>query len=612
MNFSSDALYSALHADLGEVANLDLPDWSVDSSVREVFAFSLRKSLLKKFNQEDLPSKEACRAALEKFLAVNTRCASWKPTFEFTSDEEMVNEVKNQIYNFWFVGGVSPLISDLRECYFEGRAGPGASISARGTDFYTKMFDSPLSSTKGLPELWERCVSMGGLSFEAEASRLSAYGYDVVDSSKYSFVNKTVTVARGICTEPTVNMWFQLGVGRMLERRLSSVYGINFSPLDVNPVEALPEETPVELLRRIRYGINGRDPTLQLMGESPQAVANRWLARAGSIDGSISTIDLESASDSLSLGMLEFMLPRSFMAVLKLFRCASTILPSGSVLDLNMVSTMGNGYTFPLQTMLFSAVVSGVAKYSGIRLTASNFGVFGDDIICPTEITRRVIRVLSILGFCVNSDKTFVEGPFRESCGADFFNGVNVRGVYLKKLQTRQDFFVAINALNYWSARSDISLNRTVTYLAKFAGKFTPVPLDENMDAGIHTPSDAVSFDSKSKNRYGLKRYIAFRPSEYAFYILGGVVWTFRDQVRRSYNPAGLYISLLGGYIRGERVLLRQRRVRYVPRHKWSPRWDYLPPRPLEDLHGLQGYRRFVSAWSRNLLGSGFGLPSFF
>jgi len=570
MHLSADVLYSNLLADLGQVIDTSLPGWSIDSDVRSVQAYCLKASFLKKFNNEDRPSPDACLAALEKFEAVNDRCASWAPGWNFSWEEELINEIKRSIDQFWFVGGVSPLISDVRQCFADGRSGPGASLCARSEDMYTKMFDSPLSSTRTLPELWERCCSEGALWFEAEASRAYSHGTTVVDSSKYSFVNKTRTVARGICTEPTINMWFQLGVGKALERRLSSFYGIR---LDLQPDK------------------------------------NRELARAGSVDGNCSTIDLESASDSLSLKMLEFMLPRSFLAVLKLFRCERTTLPTGRVLDLNMVSTMGNGYTFPLQTMLFSAVVHGVANYLRVRgsppiLKGDNFGVFGDDIICPSSITRTVIHALNLLGFTVNSEKSFVEGPFRESCGADFFAGVNVRGVYLKQLHSQQDLYVIINTLNRWSAKTGIFLPCTVGYLTGGLRKILYVPLDENDDAGLHTPLSYIPAHRQGRSKMGHRMYSVFRPQEYAFYILGGYVWTFREQVRRSYNPAGLYITLLFGGIRGERVLLRRKRPRYSTRRSSTPRWDWLPPRPFEGLVGPGGYRRLVDAWHWNLLGS--------
>jgi hypothetical protein len=477
-------------------------------------------------------------------------------------DEFFVNAVKAEIENFWFVEGVSPLISDYRELYFRGRAGPGASVSARDCDFYTKMFDSPLSSTKGLPEIWERCVSMGDLSFEAEASRSLAHPHIVVDYSKYSFVNKTRTVARGICTEPTTNMWFQLGLANAMEERCKRLWGLDLS---VQPDK------------------------------------NRLLARVGSIDDALCTIDLESASDSIGLSMLRQLLPRSFMGLLEALRCPRTQLPTGRLLELNMVSTMGNGFTFPLETMLFAAVVRGVARVVGCKLDGSNFGVFGDDIICPSSLYRNVTHVLSVLGFTVNASKSFVEGPFRESCGADFYEGVNVRGVYIKQLRSRQDFLVAINTLNRWSAVSGVYLNQTVCYLSEFIGPFWPVPFDEADDAGLHTP---LRYISSKRTKLGCTHYKKWSPREWAFYILGGQVWTFRDQVRRNYNPAGLYISLLNGSIRGSRVLLRQRRIRYSAKYGKTPRWDFLPPRPIEGLLGPDGFRRLVDAWHWNLLGS--------
>lgn len=576
MYLSTDVLFSYLLADLSCVIDTTLPSWSIDSSSVEVACYSLRDSLLKKFNADDSPSPESCRAALEKFLAVNERCGSWSLVLESTLDEWLINAVKRELDHFWFIRGDEPLISDYREIFLRGRAGPGASISARDTDFYTKMFDSPLSSTQGLPEIWERCVSMRTLSFEAEASRAFAHGTNVVDCSKYSFVNKTRTVARGICTEPTINMWFQLGFGSALEERLSSFWGID----------------------------------LKL-----QPDRNRDLARAGSAGGCQATIDLESASDSMATSMLRELLPRSWMSILEFLRCPKTRLPTGSELPLNMVSTMGNGFTFPLQTILFGAVVRGVARTYGVKLDSSNFGVFGDDIICPSDICRPVYRVLRLLGFTVNATKSFVEGPFRESCGTDYYLGRNVRGVYLKQLRTQQDLYVAINLLNRWSAKTGVILNQSVTYLYSGLRRVLNVPLDENDDAGLHTPSGYLSQILKDSN--GATRYKRWVPREYAFYILGGQVWTFKEQVRRNYNPAGLYISLLYGAIRGlspsnsgfnslgGTVLLRQRRIRYCMKPSKSPRWDWMPPRPFEDLVGFSGLRRLVAAWHLNLLGSG-------
>lgn len=569
MRISADVLFSKLLADLGSVIDTSSPSWSIDSTPTQVAAYNLRDSLLKKFNSSDEPSQSACRAALEKFLAVNKRCEDWQYEPVFTKDEELIGEVKNVLDEFWCVGGLCPLVSDFRELYTRGRAGPGASLLARGTDFYTKMFDSPLSATRGLPEIWEHCVQMDDRHFLAEARRLYVHGTTVVDSSKYSFVNKTVTIARGICTEPTINMWFQLGLGSILEDRLAAFFGIRLD----------------------------QQPDL-----------NRALAYAGSVDGGIATIDLESASDSLSTKMLDYMLPKGLMAFLRILRCPETTLPTGNKLALNMVSTMGNGFTFPLQTMLFACVVRGVNNWhrksrKAVRLDRTNFGVFGDDIICPVSIERDVIRVLNLLGFVVNTTKSFVEGPFRESCGADFFNGVNVRGVYIKTLNTEQDACIAINTLNRWSARTGICLNATVTYLFSSLKRPLYVPLDEADDAGIQTPLAYRKVRVKS-SKNGREAYKCWSASKYEFIVLGGIVWTYPGMAPRGYNPPGLLLSLLFGSVRGCRVSLRQRKTRYVTRQKVTPRWDYFPPRPIEGLHGPHGFRRFVDAWHWNLLGS--------
>ncbi|DAD52720.1 RNA-directed RNA polymerase [ssRNA phage SRR7976310_2] len=570
MRLNADVLFSKLQADLASVIDLSSPSWSVDSTSTEVAAYNLRSSFLKKFNSSSEPSPQACRTALEKFQAVNKRCGEWVYEPVFTKDEELIGEVKSVLDQFWHVGGVSPLVSDYRALYLRGRAGPGASLLARGTDFYTKMFDSPLSATRGLPEVWERCVTMDDRHFLAEARRLYVHSTDVVDCSKYSFVNKTVDVARGICTEPTINMWFQLGLGSILEDRLAAFFGIRLD----------------------------QQPDL-----------NRALAHAGSVDDSIVTIDLESASDSLSTRMLQFMLPKGLMDFLSNLRCPATMLPTGRRLELNMVSTMGNGFTFPLQTMLFSAIVRGVnnwhrlSRRNAVRLSRDNFGVFGDDIICPRGIERDVIRVLNLLGFVVNTAKSFVEGPFRESCGADFFKGVNVRGVYIKSLNTEQDTYIAINSLNRWSARTGIYLNAVVTYLFSSLRRPLYVPLDEGDDAGIHTPRAYMKTWVK-RSRNGRDAYRCWTASRYEFIVLGGHVWTYPGMAPREYNPPGLLLSLLFGSVRGCRISIRQRKVRYVTRQKVTPRWDYLPPRPIEGLYGPHGFRRVVDAWHWNLLGS--------
>jgi hypothetical protein len=94
---------------------------------------------------------------------------------------------------------------------------------------------------------------------------------------------------------------------------------------------------------------------------------------------------------------------------------------------------MGNGYTFELESCIFAAIC---AECLSIRGHEAKLGedlfVFGDDIIVPIDSADLVVSTLRWLGFETNNEKSFLKGPFRESCGGDFFNGTPVRGFYLK------------------------------------------------------------------------------------------------------------------------------------------------------------------------------------
>jgi hypothetical protein len=78
---------------------------------------------------------------------------------------------------------------------------------------------------------------------------------------------------------------------------------------------------------------------------------------------------------------------------------------------LKKMSSMGNGYTFELMTLILTAIS---------RTLDPAATVFGDDIIIAKDCAPRLIELLQEVGWVVNLDKSFVEGPFRESCGANW------------------------------------------------------------------------------------------------------------------------------------------------------------------------------------------------
>lgn len=75
-----------------------------------------------------------------------------------------------------------------------------------------------------------------------------------------------------------------------------------------------------------------------------------------------------------------------------------------------------------------------------------SISVYGDDIIVPVDEARSLINYLSILGFQTNVDKTYLSGNFRESCGGDFLNGIDVRPFFLK---TRFSFSIVFSFYNF-------------------------------------------------------------------------------------------------------------------------------------------------------------------
>jgi len=561
VNFCADQLIQSLRKDLRTEIDVDAPSWSIDNSPRQVACYRLKESLLKKFNNALKPSQFACTAALGKFSAVNERVRSWGLELNLVQpDWELFSMLQVEVKEFLDPSNLGPLFADYTSMFQAGGVGPGASVGALGCDFYTKMFASRLTSTSGLPDIWDSLV-LRNQQLRLAYSDVNAIGpIKVVSHSKLNFVNKNQDVARTICTEPSVNMWMQLGLGNLIHSRLRKVYNIDFSV---------------------------------------QQEVNRRMARLGSQLDHLCTMDLESASDSLGLHMMHYVFPKSFMETLVRLRSPVSRLPDGSLVPLHMVSTMGNGFTFPLQTLLFAACCAVVLRYLDIpcqtrcHVGVRNMSVYGDDIIIDKRAERLLRRLLNLLGFVVNDGKTFVEGPFRESCGGDYFLGSDVRPVYVKRLRTVQDSFVAINRLNQWTAKTGVTLRNTVAYVLQVypEARKCVVPLHEADDSGILTPWELVDKTNRFVPRsFGLARYVKSTPVFYGYRIHRDKNSSDNDEPKLinhprnvAYNPSGLWVSFLGGYITGYRVSLRQEITRYKTKRMVTPSWGAMRPDLLSD-----------------------------
>ncbi|YP_010769652.1 RNA-directed RNA polymerase [ssRNA phage SRR6960803_9] len=216
---------------------------------------------------------------------------------------------------------------------------------------------------------------------------------EIRESSRITVVPKNYRIDRVIAIEPDWNIFFQKGIGSAIRSRLRT-FGLDL------------------------------DHAASRHGE---------LARKGSIDGSISTIDLSSASDSISTSLVRFLLPDDWFYTLNSLR-TDCVEVEGKDHHLLKFSSMGNGFTFELESLIFYAI-----SLSLEETAEESVSVFGDDIIVPTRLADTLIKVLTVCGFRINPKKSFSSGYFRESCGYHFFKGRDVKPVYLKD-DLRNDF----------------------------------------------------------------------------------------------------------------------------------------------------------------------------
>jgi len=323
-----------------------------------------------------------------------------------------------------------------RDAWYErckNSSGTSIGVPYRDTSVERK-FKSPISTTEGALHHWYRYIDDNvGLydSITALNSREVLMDYQFVEGSKATTVDKTAEKRRMICIEPTLNMYFQQGLMSYITSRFCKYTGYTLS--------TLPSE-------------------------------HQLLASRGSIDGSLATIDFSSASDCVSLELLRWILPSGWFSALNDIRCDKMLL-DGEYVKLNMISTMGNATTFPLETMVFyvlsqCAIMSTrpsrtlLPEWEDKRVTS----VFGDDCILPTEYAGPFMSLCTSLGFIVNSEKSHFDptDTFRESCGGDFRKGYPVRPYNIKaptscksKSALEPWLYIALNGLQarytmYW------------------------------------------------------------------------------------------------------------------------------------------------------------------
>lgn len=236
------------------------------------------------------------------------------------------------------------------------------------------------------------------------------------DSNRLTFVPKDAKVSRPIAIEPRMNLYLQLGVHDYVTHRLKK-FGVDLS--------------------------HGQQ-------------RNQELARKGSVPGvswdrRLATIDLSAASDSVSTELVRWLLPPDWFNYLDTIRSHFGDV-GGAQVAYEKFSSMGNGFTFVLESVIFASLVRACMYRTGHE--DCEWAVYGDDIVVPVGSAGLLLEVLKFCGFSANTDKTFLFGDFRESCGKDYHRGTNIRPLFIKGVADVASLFGLCNHILAITLRS--------------------------------------------------------------------------------------------------------------------------------------------------------------
>jgi len=452
---------------------------------------------------------------LRKFVEVDSTSDLTTPTLALAREQEASNRKINQ-EGFHPLKGQRQLLRHARrlaadilgvfsyDVYMSSRFSAGSSTS-RKYDFGAPYFKfgtsrSPLDVT---PEAYSRCVALINSTSTWGEQEGAKVKLRIITSNEVSTVPKNAEIERTIGKEPDGNMMLQLGLGAGIRDQLA-LHGLNL------------------------------DYSWQI---------NQRLARKGSLDGKSATVDFSNASASITDRVIWNQIPDDWYKELNAVRSKLGFWPDTKRNEKwEQFSSMGNGFTFELETLVFLTLAMAVMHEQGITpKIGHNVVVFGDDVILPVECYDRFSALCESIGFKINQKKSFKRGFFRESCGGYYFNGCDVKPFRIKEpVNTLPRVIWLLNAIRNWaSTNHDSSVNsicdprlhemykgiyrryrkhfkfRQASY---YRGKirYSPVDLTGGRDLYSSTsivtpgmPMHSVKLASVSENRYNVAAYLA-------------------------------------------------------------------------------------------------------
>lgn len=225
--------------------------------------------------------------------------------------------------------------------------------------------------------------------------------------SQIVFVPKSMKTKRVISKEPATLMYFQQSINKQVDRYVR------------------------------------RHPHLSKHIDLHDQCKQRDLALYASRTRQFATVDLSAASDSVSYDLVKrvFAGTRLYPYLVAL-RSETVRLPSGKVIQAAKYAPMGSALCFPVESLIFACICECTVRYVK-HVTGESFSqyrVYGDDIIIPDPCLEDLVSNLRLAGFRINEDKTYGGNHrFRESCGCDAYDGVDVTPMKIgRKFASRQ------------------------------------------------------------------------------------------------------------------------------------------------------------------------------
>lgn len=370
-------------------------NWYLENDIDRLSKDYLVTNLLSKLPPKPGAPSDLSEQALLGFQEAEQRNAAinqrWSPATDFPKAFQMLEEIGVPVDTIRdtvrSIIGRAPSLKTLNN-ELAWTTGASAGISSSYASAETKAEFGVMIT----PEL-AKALSCGDFDLNP---LISAKPWCLIQGNLVTTVPKNMKTDRTIAMEPDINSLFQRAVGKRLRHCL------------------------------LRQGIDLRDQT------SNQRACIQAYARR------LATLDLKDASNSVLYFPIMQVLPDDWAALIDCTRSHKGTFSSrkdavcqpsdAEWFEYQMLSSMGNGYTFELESVMFFAICAACG------VPQDQIWVYGDDIIIPQSSVSLVTRVLSVFGFSVNTVKSFTEGAFFESCGVYTFAGADVTPFKIKDL----------------------------------------------------------------------------------------------------------------------------------------------------------------------------------